>query len=128
MKLVKPTSIRHRVPSLQTPKRDHAAESMQSVVDTMEGRNNPVPRELPRLDLKQALQTMIVVTSKEPCYICQQTPHCVETYRVPGGLDTLGQQLIFYTLCFACKADVATKGKVEYRLVQHLKAENAVCS
>lgn len=122
----KVTPIRHRVRSTVTPKRDHNAERAQTLVDTMEGKLNPTPRELPAMDLKQAVQAIVNVTSKEPCYLCQADPHCVETYVVPQGLDRLGQHMILYTLCFACKADVSSAGKIEYKLVKHLQSENSV--
>lgn len=124
--MAKITNVRHRVPSLQKPKRDHDAEAAQNVVDTMEGKNNPAPRKLPPLDLKQTMQALIIATAKDPCYICEGKPHCVEMYRVPNGLNLLGQKMIFYTLCFDCKADVTSPAKVEYKLVRQLKAENAV--
>lgn len=122
----KVTPIRHRVRSTITPKRDHNAERAQTLVDTMEGKNNPAPRELPAMDLKQAVQAMILVTSKEPCLLCEAAPHSVGIFRVPQGLDRLGQKLILYALCFACKADVSSPAKIEYRLVKQLQAENSV--
>jgi len=118
--------IRHRVRSLVKPKRDLNAERAQTLVDTMEGKLNPAPRELPVMDLKQAVQAIVSVTSKEPCYLCEGAPHCVETYVVPHGLDRLGQHMILYTLCFACKADVSSPARIEYKLVKHLQSENSV--
>ena len=124
--MAKVTPIRHRVRSTVTPKRDHNAEAAQNLVDTMEGKLNPKRRELPPMDLKQTMQAMILVTSKEPCYLCEKAPHCVQIFHVPQGLNALGQQLILYTLCFACKADVSSPSKVEYKLVRHLQSENSV--
>jgi len=119
---------RHRVRSLVTPKRDPTADSFAKLLDTHDGKNNPAPRKLPPMDLKQAMQALILATSKEPCYLCEGVPHCVDIYNVPNGLNALGQKLILYTLCFACKADVTSKGKAELRLVRTLQAENVICN
>jgi len=123
----KPTPIR-RARSVVTPKRDPNMDTIAQTIDTMEGKNNPLKRDLPAMDQGQAMQSLILVTSKEPCYLCHGVPHAVKIYRVPNGLNILGQRLILYTLCFDCIADVTSKGKVEYKLVKHLQTENGMAN
>ncbi len=116
---------RRRLRSVIGGKGDPDAGNIQTVIDTLEGKNNPPRRELPGLTVDRAMKTILAAAAREKCLLCQSEPYGVGVFVVPEALRRIGQKVVLYTLCFSCKADVASKGKVEKRLVVGLQAENA---
>lgn len=119
-------NLRHRVRSVETPRHDPTADQIDNVMNTLAGKNNLKPRDMPLVDEGQALRALIADALKEPCYLDNQTPYSVQIYHVPKGLDQLGQKLILYSLCQDCTMDVSSKGKAELRLIRRLQDENGL--
>jgi hypothetical protein len=114
----------HRARSVIAARRDPSMDQIDTVVKTMEGKNNPVARTMPAIDAQQAMKALIADAAGEPCYLCGDEPYAVQHWKVPEGLNLKGQEQILYTLCLACTMDLASKGKVEYKLVRQMQEEN----
>ena len=113
----------NRVRSLITPKRHPSMDAMENLIDTHDGRNNVEPI-MPRLDVGQVGKVLVAKTLQEPCYLCGEPSDLVTSFKVPAGLDLLGQSIILYGLCYGCKITPAGKGLAEGKLVLALQAEN----
>src|SRR5581483_9407160 len=117
---------RRRARSVQAAKPDPSLYKFAELMDDFEGRNNPPPRPLPDMVMDQAMKTMFIAAAREKCLLCQSDPYGVGVFIVPEELRRIGQKVVLYTLCFACRSDVTSRPKVEFKLIAGLRRENAV--